>query len=328
MGINVNVSTATTPGLLPVEQPDVTGSWDHPMVLNEVVIGCFNQLTYGDYNEVTIGGYFDVCVGMLLEVVLGATVEVITPLAVEVIFPIPGCQNVLKAIGAGPAMAAASAMGFEGRNAMQGGDQPGLQYDVVFGDYTEWVQELAYTQTGEGTYEYNWVKVFTAQKETKDFPACDAVECSGYGPTGSAGGGTRTLVSEGNTALIADGELNFLGSTTSIVSESNIAVQSYEQLFLTSNTEAVTLSAIESITVQAGTSTLTMNAAGMTINVPAIRCSSVTPAQAGGVFVPSDVVPLAAQIVAQALAAAAAARAWVASAQAEIAAAGTEIPTD
>jgi len=30
MGINPNVSTTTTPGLLEIEQPDVTGSWDHP----------------------------------------------------------------------------------------------------------------------------------------------------------------------------------------------------------------------------------------------------------------------------------------------------------
>jgi len=328
MGINVNVSTATTPGLLPVEQPDVTGSWDHPMVLNEVVIGCFNQLTYGDYNEVTIGGYFDVCVGMLLEVVLGATVEVITPLAVEVIFPIPGCQNVLKAIGAGPAMAAASAMGFEGRNAMQGGDQPGLQYDVVFGDYTEWVQELAYTQTGEGTYEYYWVKVFVAQEETKSYPTCNAVECSGYGPAGSAGGGTRTLLSEGNTTLIASEDLGFLGSIANIASESSIGVQSTEEVMLTSNTEAVTLSAIESITVQAGVSTLTMNAAGITVNAPAHEYAAASPIKTGGDPDAIAVVPLAAQIIAQAAAAAAAAEAWVASAEAEMAAAGTAIPTN
>lgn len=324
MGINVNVSTATTPGLLPVEQPDVTGSWDHPMVLNEVVIGCFNQFTYGDYNEVTIGGYLDVCVGMLLEVVLGATVEVITPLAVEVIFPMPGCQNVLKAIGAGPAMAAASAMGFEGRNAMQGGSQPGLQYDVVFGDYTEWVKDLAYTQTGGGTYEYYWVKVFVAQEERKSFPTCDAAECSGYGPDG----GTRTLVSAGNTTLVASGDLCFLGNITNIASESSIGVQSTDQIMLTSNELAVTLSAITSITIQAGGSTLTMNAAGITVNAPAHEYAAASPIKAGGAAAAIAVDPLAAQIIAQAAAAAAAAEAWVASAEAEMAAAGTEIPAN
>lgn len=324
MGINMNVSTQTTPGLLPVEQPDITGSWDHPMVLNEVVIGCFNQLTYGDYNEVTIGGYFDVCVGMLLEVVLGATVEVITPLAVEVIRPMPGGQSVLRALGAGPAMAAASMMGFEGRNAKQGGSQPGLQYDVVFGDYTEWVEELAYTQTGEGTYEYYWVKVFAAQEETKNFPTCNAVECSGYGPEGSPGGGTRTLVSEGNTTLLAGGSLAFLGSITNIASVANLAVQSDDLLVLTSNTQPITLSAITSISVQAGTSTLTMNAAGITINVPALQFTNTQPSMAGGAPVAIVVAPLAAQIIAQAATAAAAAQAWVASAEAEMAAAGTE----
>lgn len=39
MGINVNVSTQTTPGLLLIEQPDVTGSWDNPMVMVECVWG-------------------------------------------------------------------------------------------------------------------------------------------------------------------------------------------------------------------------------------------------------------------------------------------------
>lgn len=318
MGINVNVSTATTPGLLPVEQPDVTGSWDNPMVMVECVIGCSNQITYGDYNEVTIGGYFDICAGVLLEVTVGATVEVVTPLAVEVIFPLSAAQPMLAAIGAGPAMAAASAMGFAGRASPQGATVTGLQYDVVFGDYTEWVQDLSYSQTGS-TFEYYWYKVFWAQDELLDGLDTAAVECSGYAAEGST---TRTLVSNGNIALFAGTELLLLAPLTQIASAAQSIYQFDTSIGLMSYAATLTLSSMTSVSLTGtGGCNVILSDEGIAINVSTSVYTCPEKASLGGAAAPPLVTPLAAEIISQAAAAAAIAQAWAASAEAELLAA-------
>jgi len=318
MGINVNVSTATTPGLLPVEQPDVTGSWDNPMVMVECVIGCSNQITYGDYNEVTIGGYFDICAGMLLEVTVGATVEVITPLAVEVIFPFPG-QSILRAIATVPASVAASAMGFPGRAGPQGSAVPGLQYDVVFGDYTEWVQELSYHQTGS-TFEYFWYKVFWAESEILEGLDTDAVECSGYAPEGST---IRTLISNSFIVLVAEGgKLSLLAPLVQIASSFASQYKSDDQIQLSSFAEAILSATVSIILMGPNGSSVKLSDDGITVNATNSVYISPSEQQLGGAPTPNSVTPLAAAIISQAAAAASIAQAWAASAKAELLAAG------
>jgi len=287
------------------------------MVMVECVIGCSNQITYGDYNEVTIGGYFDICAGVLLEVTLGATVEVITPLAVEVIFPLPFVQPMLAAIGAGPAMAAASAMGFAGRASQQGATVTGLQYDVVFGDYTEWVQELSYSQTG-ATFEYYWYKVFWAQNEFLVGPNTVSVECSGYAAEGST---IRTLVSNDSIVLnAAAGGLILLAPLTQIASEDNSGYQSDTEIQLTSYVQT-TVSSMTSVNLTGTGSSVILSDEGITVNVATSVYTCPEKASLGGAAAPPPVAPLAAEIISQAAAAAAIAQAWVASAEAELSAA-------
>jgi hypothetical protein len=320
MGINVNVSTQTTPGLLPVEQPDVTGSWDNPMVMLECVWGFSNQVTYGDYNEVTIGGYLDVCFGVLLEVVIGATVEIISPLAVEVILPVPGLQPLLAVLGSGPAMAAATKAGWAGRTSGQGGDKQGLQYDVVFGNYVESVSELKFKQHSGDAFDSEWVKTVVADSHVATFPAVDHVECIGFDSSGG-----KTLVS-GSSILFGAlaGPFSLLAGQVKVAStEFNIvlaAMAGAAQVF--TNGGAIQLSATPGGLTLAADGAQALIATGeITISAETVTFSSGEPAKAGAPPVVVAPIPLAAQIIAQAEAAASAATAWAASAAAEIAAA-------
>lgn len=320
MGINVNVSTKTTPGLLEVEQPDVTGSWDHPMMMLECVWGFSNQLTYGDYNEVTVGGYFDVCFGVLLEVVLGATVEIISPLAVEVILPIPGLQPLLRVLGSKPAMAAATKAGWAGRTSGQGGDKAGLQYDVVFGNYVESVWELKFTQHSGDRYDSEWVKTVVADNHGSYFPTLDHVECIGI--EGDTGG--RTLVSNSSIVLTAAaGPFSVLAGQVNVAStEANIVLSSAAAIGVFCNSGLVQLSATPGGLSLAADGAQVLIATGeVTVSADTLTFSSGEPVKAGGPPLAVAPLSLAAAIIAQAAAAAAAATAWAASAEAEIAAA-------
>lgn len=320
MGINVNVSTKTTPGLLEVEQPDVTGSWDNPMVMLECVWGFSNQLTYGDYNEVTIGGYVDVCLGVLLEVVLGATVEIISPLAVEVILPIPGLQPLLKVLGTTPAMAAAETAGWAGRSSAQGGDRPGLQYDVVFGNYVESVSELKFIQHSGDRFDAEWVKTHLATNHVFTFPALDHVECIGV--EGDTGG--KTLVSNSSILLAAPtgpfsvlaGQVNIASTASNVVlsAAAGVAVFCSAGLLQLSATPGGLSLAADGAQALIATGEITLSAASLTF-------SSGEAVKAGGPPVTVAPPSLAAAIIAQAAAAASAATAWAASAAADAAAA-------
>lgn len=319
MGINVNVSTATTPGLLEVEHPEVTGSWDHPMVMLECVWGFSNQVTWGDYNEVTIGGYLDVCFGVLLEVVLGATVEIVSPLAVEVILPLPGLQPLLRVLGTTPAMAAATAAGWAGRTSGQGGDKPGLQYDVVFGNYVESVSELKFKQHSGDKFDNEWVKTHVATSHSFNFPALDHVECIGV--EGDTGG--RTLVSSSSILLMAPagpfsvlaGEVNIASTATNVVLSSATGVGVFCGVGL------LQLSATPGGLSLAADGAQALIAAGeVTISADSLVLSSGDPVKAGGPPLAVAPLSLAAGIILQAEAAAAAATAWAASAAAEMAA--------
>lgn len=319
MGINVNVSTATTPGLLEVEQPDVTGSWDHPMVMLECVWGFSNQLTYGDYNEVTIGGYIDVCFGVLLEVVLGATVEIVSPLAVEVILPIPGLQPLLRFLGTKPAMAAAKAAGWAGRTSGQGGDKPGLQYDVVFGNYVESVSELKFKQHSGDKFDSEWVKTHVATSHSFYFPAVDHVECIGIeGDTGA-----RTLVSSSSILLTAPaGPFSVLSGEVNIASTAaNVVLSATAGVVACANGGLVQLSATGNLSLAADGAQALIAAGEVKISADSLVLSSGDPVKAGGPPLVVAPASLAAGIILQAEAAAAAATAWAASAASEMAAA-------
>lgn len=325
MGINVNVSTKTTPGLLLIEQPDVTGSWDNPMVMVECVWGFSNQLTYGDYNEVTIGGYFDICLGVLLEVVLGPTVEVISPLAVEVIRPMGPLQPLLAALGSGPAMAAAGAAGWAGRASAQGGSEPGLQYDVVFGNYVERVSALKFTQHSGNAYESDGIKTDVAEKRTVNCPTADHQECIGTNIGTKASSGAKTLVSNEGISLGADfGPLCIYGGTVNIASTAaNVAIVAVEQvsIFNTNNsTGCVNISGAESILLTAGGSQVAIGDAEIWFTAAKQTFSSGSPYEVTPTPLAAEPLSLAAAIISQAAAAAAAANAWAASADAEIAA--------
>lgn len=317
MGINVNVSTQTTPGLLPVEHPDVTGSWDNPLVMLECVWGFSNQVTCGDYNEVTIGGYLDVCFGVLLEVVIGATVEIISPLAVEVILPVPGLQPLLAVLGSGPAMAAATKAGWAGRTSGQGGDKQGLQYDVVFGNYVESVSELKFKQHSGDAFDSEWVKTVVADTHVATFPAVDHVECIGFDGTGA-----RTLVSGSSILLAAPaGPFSLLAGQVKVAStEFNIvlaAMAGAAQVFTDGG--AIQLSATPGGLTLAADGAQALIATGeITISAETVTFSSGEPAKAGAPPVVVAPISLAAQIIAQAEAAASAATAWAASAAAEV----------
>jgi hypothetical protein len=319
MGINVNVSTQTTPGLLEIEQPDITGSWDNPMVMLECVWGFSNQLTYGDYNEVTIGGYVDICLGVLLEVVLGATVEIISPLSVEVILPIPGLQPVLAVLGSGPAMGAASAAGWAGRTAGQGRAEQGLQYDVVFGNYVESVSELKFKQHSGNAFDSEWVKTVVAESHVASFPAVDHAECIGFESSG-----TRTLVSYSQILLAAPaGPFSVLAGAVNVASTAfNVvlaATAGAVQVF--TNGGVVQLSALSGLTLAADGAQALIASGEITISAEAVTFSSGEPVKAGGPPLALAPVSLAAEIISQAAAAAAAATALAASAAAEVAAA-------
>lgn len=319
MGINVNVSTATTPGLLEVEHPEVTGSWDHPMVMLECVWGFSNQVTWGDYNEVTIGGYLDVCFGVLLEVVLGATVEIVSPLAVEVILPLPGLQPLLRVLGTTPAMAAATAAGWAGRTSGQGGDKPGLQYDIVFGNYVESVSELKFKQHSGDKFDNEWVKTHVATSHSFNFPALDHVECIGV--EGDTGG--RTLVSSSSILLMASaGPFSVLAGEVNIASTAtNVVLSSATGVGVFCGAGLLQLSATPGGLSLAADGAQALIAAGeVTISADSLVLSSGDPVKAGGPPLAVAPLSLAAGIILQAEAAAAAATAWAASAAAEMAA--------
>ena len=325
MGINVNVSTQTTPGLLLIEQPDVTGSWDNPMVMVECVWGFSNQLTYGDYNEVTIGGYFDICLGVLLEVVLGPTVEVISPLAVEVIRPMGPLQPLLAALGSGPAMAAAGAAGWAGRTSVQGGSEPGLQYDVVFGNYVESVSKLKFTQHGGNAYESDEMKTEVAETHGVYCPTADHQECIGTNIGTKASSGAKTLVSNAGISLTASsGPLCIYGGTVNIASTAaNVAIVAVAQVSI-SNTNypsgCVNISGADSILLTVGGSQVAISDAEIWFTAAKQTFSSGSPYEVTPTPFAAVPLSLAAAIISQAAAAAAAANAWAASADAEIAA--------
>lgn len=325
MGINVNVSTQTTPGLLLIEQPDVTGSWDNPMVMVECVWGFSNQLTYGDYNEVTIGGYFDICLGVLLEVVLGPTVEVISPLAVEVIRPMGPLQPLLAALGSGPAMAAAGAAGWAGRTSAQGGSEPGLQYDVVFGNYVESVSALKFTQHSGNAYESEEMKTEVAETHGVYCPTADHQECIGTNIGTKASSGAKTLVSNAGISLTASsGPLCIYGGTVNIASTAaNVAIVAVAQVSI-SNTNypsgCVNISGAESILLTVGGSQVAIGDAEIWFTAAKQTFSSGSPYEVTPTPFAAVPLSLAAAIISQAAAAAAAANAWAASADAEIAA--------
>lgn len=335
MGINVNISTATTPGLLEVEQPDVTGSWDNPMTMVECVWGFSNQLTYGDYDEVTIGGYFDICIGLLLEVVLGATVEVISPLAVEIIYPIDPLQPLLAAIGSGPAKAAAGAAGWAGRSEPQGGKQPGLQYDVVFGNYLESVTHLKFEQHGGDKFDSAWVKAVVAETYTVNLPAADLQEfigadvgyeaADGTTKTLSAPASAKTLVSNSSITLTAtSGPLLFISGQLGVASSAaavEISSPTGGLAIANNGVGQTNLSAVGTLSLTGGDAQVQIGGGAIRITPSAQQTLSA----AGGVGAGSaPVIPppvsLAAAIVAQAQAAADAATAWAANAQAQMAA--------
>jgi len=334
MGINPNISTATTPGLLEIEQPDVTGSWDNPMTMVECVWGFSNQLTYGDYDEVTIGGYFDICIGLLLEVVLGATVEVICPLAVEVILPVPLLQPALAAIGSGPAKAAAGAAGWAGRSEPQGGKQPGLQYDVVFGNYYESVTHLIFTQHGGDAFDSEWVKAVIAETYTVELPDADHQEFVGVDVQSTAADGTpqmlsapvsaKTLVSNSDIALTAPtGPLLVVGTEVNIASSAgNARIAALGPLSIANNGAGQTnLFAVSTIQLTGGETQVQIGGGQITVTPGASQVLTAA-AGIGAGRTPLAAAPqsLAAAIVAQAQAAAEAATAWAANASAQVAA--------
>jgi hypothetical protein len=329
MGINVNVSTATTPGLLPVEQPDVTGSWDNPMVMVECVWGFSNQLTYGDYNEVTVGGYLDVCFGVLLEVVLGATVEVISPLAVEIIYPMGPLQPLLAALGSGPAMAAATAAGWTGRTKAQGGDKPGLQYDVVFGNYVEMTSELKFTQHRGDHYDAAWMKTVVADTHTVNVPTADHQEWIGI----EGESGVKTLVSAAAISLQANaGPFKVMAGSVGIASEeSGVTLTAGGTLAVFNNSAgAVNLSGVDSMSLASTGTEVTFAPDLLAITAATVTFSAPEPQSMGSTPIAEDPLSLAAAIIAQASAAVAAATDWAASAAAEQAAmnAWPRIPED
>lgn len=334
MGINPNVSTTTTPGLLEIEQPDVTGSWDHPMTMVECVWGFSNQLTYGDYDEVTIGSYVDFCLGVLLEVVLGATVEVVSPLAVEVIYPMDPLQPLLAAMGSGPAKAAAGAAGWAGRSEPQGGKQPGLQYDVVFGNYYEATTHLIFTQHGGDAFDSEWVRAVVAGTHTVELPDADHQEFVGVDVESTAADGTvqtlsapesaKTLVSNSDITLSAPtGPLLVVGTEVNIASSAgNAAIAAKGPLSIANNGAGQTnLFAVSTIALKGGETQVQIGGGQITVTPGASQVLSAA-AGIGAGSPPLAAAPqsLAAAIVAQAQAAAAAATAWAANASAQVAA--------
>jgi hypothetical protein len=322
MGINTSVSTATTPGLLTVEQPDVQGTWEQAVVVVECVWGFSNQLTYGDYNEVTVGGYFDICFGVLLEVVLGATVEVISPLAVEVIYKAGPLQPALAALGSGPAMSAASAAGWEGRTKAMGADVEGLQFDVVFGNYYESVSNLTFRQKYGDVFEFEHVKTVVAATHTYTSTAAHQ-ECIGAAESFVKGGGAftpsgaKTLVSETSVTLSSvAGPLLIYGQFVKIASSvDDLTIGAGANLSISATTGTLGgmgISAVDAIDLQAGTNGVAIGNGQIEFSAPQQTFSSGSGVFAGPPPLLEAVTSSAEDIIKQAERAAQAAKAWAA----------------